>query len=118
MFQISCIEGNETETTTISTLIAESVTTLANSVSPPENSPDEVLDDDDENQDKNSGENDNDDDDKNDQSSLESPNLPQENESPLPNNNDQRDQEINEIKNDLTNIQVLVNDLAIALASL
>ena len=72
MFQISCIEGNETETTTVSTLIDESVTTLANSVSPPDNSPDEVIDDD-ENQDENRGENDNDeDDDQNDQSNLES----------------------------------------------
>ena len=100
MYQISCIEETEVESTATPPL-----TTLA----------DEAEDGS-----GNEGENDEqDDDDDDDQNNPGSPISPQENDSPIPSNNDQiKVTRVKELKSDLTNIQALVSELSNALAKL
>ena len=99
MYQISCIEETEVESTATPPL-----TTLADEAedgSGNESENDEQTDDDD------------------DQNNPGSPISPQENDSPIPSNNDQiKVTRVKELKSDLTNIQALVSELSNALAKL
>ena len=98
MYQISCIEETEVESTTTPPLL-----TLADK---PEDGS------------GNKGENDEQTDD-DDQNNPGSPISPQENDSSIPSNNDQiKVTRVKELKSDLTNIQALVSELSNALANL